>query len=80
MAEERMIVLNLREDLVKAGRRKRGNRLVRILRESAQKNFKDQKIIVDKAVNDEVWKNLPTRLKLKLTKVDEKTVKVELGK
>lgn len=84
MAEERMIILNLRRDVVKDSRRMRERRLMSILRKRVQKIFKDQKILIDKSVNDEVWKgrgkNLTTKLKLKATKTDEKTVKVELGK
>jgi large subunit ribosomal protein L31e len=83
MVEERILILNLRKDLSKTRRGRKAGSLARILRRKVQKIFKDQRIVIDRAVNEEVWrrgmKKPLTRLKLKIVK-DEKTVRVELGK
>jgi large subunit ribosomal protein L31e len=83
MPEEKFLTLNLRKELVKARRIKKAERIVSLVREKVQKIFKEKEVKIDKSVNEEIWrrgiKKPPAKLKLKLT-VDEKVVKVELGK
>ncbi len=78
---ERVMVINLRKYLIEAPRVKRANRLIRILREKIQKNFKGCRILIDKSVNEEIWKRgakkPPAKLKLKVKKSDD-VVKVEV--
>jgi len=84
MAEEKILTLNMRKDLAKTRRGRKANKVISVLRERIQKIFKEQRIVIDKTVNDKVWKsgmkNPPAKLKLKVTKVDDETVRVELEK
>jgi len=84
MAEEKILTLNMRKEMSKGPRYRKINRLISTLRKKIQKMYKDQKIIIDKTVNEEIWKrgtiNPPASLKLKIITVDEKTVRVEMGK
>lgn len=83
MAEEKIVVLNLRRDFLKARRGMKSNRAVNALRQKIQRMFKEHEVVIDKAVNEAVWKrgmkNPRAKLKLRV-KTDEKTVRVELEK
>jgi len=84
MADEKILTLNVRKDLLRTKTWKRGGSVAGVLRKKIQKMFKEQRLIIDKGVNEEIWKrgmkNPPMRLRLKATKVDENTVRIELEK
>jgi len=84
MVEEKLITVSMRKNLSRVRRGKKSNKLIAVLRKKIQGMYKDQRVIIDKTVNEEIWrggiKNPMTRLKLKITKNDDKSVKVELGK
>lgn len=81
MAEEKVITLNLRKKLVEAKKWRRSNALVRILRDSLKRHTK-KNIKIDKRLNEKIWsrsiENPQTKFRIKITKIDEKTVKAEL--
>jgi ribosomal protein L31E len=83
MAEEKIVVFNLRKDFLKTRRGMKSNRAISALRQRIQKMFKEHKVVIDKAVNDALWergmKNPRAKLRLKV-KPEEKIVKVELEK
>ena len=82
--EEKFVTLNLRKDLVKAPKWNRGTFAVRILKKKLKKIVKTETIKIDKRVNEKIWsrgiKKPTSKLRVRITKVDEKTSKVELVK
>jgi len=82
MAEEKIITLNLRKQVVKAPPWKRSNAAIKILRETLEKKTKIKKIKIEKNVNEKIWsrsiRNPQTKLRIKVTKIDEETGKAEL--
>lgn len=84
MAEEKILILNMRKEMAKGPRYRKINRIISFLRKKIQKMYKDQRVIIDKSVNENIWKrgtqNPPASLKLKVITVDEKTVRIEMGK
>jgi large subunit ribosomal protein L31e len=82
MAEEKIITVNLRKELKKVPRWKRAKKAVKILKEILKKQTKTENLKIDKALNEKIWsrssKNPPTKLRIKIVKVDDKTSKAEL--
>jgi ribosomal protein L31E len=78
MADEKIITINLRKEVLKAPRWSRGKRAVKVLKEFLAKQVKVEKIIIDKSISEKIWKEEPNKLRIKLTKVDDKTFKAEL--
>lgn len=82
MVEEKVITLNLKKELVKAKKWRRSNALVRILKDSLKRHVKKENIKIDKKLNEKIWsksiENPQAKFRIKITKVDEKTVKAEL--
>jgi len=84
MAEEKIITINLRKQVVKAPEWERSRKAVRILREAIQKKTKIKKIAIGKDINEKIWsrgiKSPATMLRIKITKIDEENGKAELVK
>ncbi len=82
MAEEKIVTLNLRKEIKKAPRWKRSKIVVKLLREKIKRISKAEEVKIDSLVNKKIWsrgiKKPPAKLRLKIVKADEKTVKVEL--
>ena len=82
MAEEKIITLNLRKQVVRTPLWKRSNATVKILREVLEKKTKIKKIKIGKNINEKIWsrgiKNPETSLRIKVTKIDEENGKAEL--
>jgi len=82
MADEKIVVINLRKYMVKKPKWFRSSLAIKILREELEKKTKVKKIKLDKKLNEILWKKgieKPVmKVKVKITKVDEKTVKAEL--
>jgi len=84
MAEEKIITINLRKSMKKTPKWRRAKEGMNILREILKKNSNTEKIKIDKSINERIWsrsiKNPPSRIRLKISKIDDKTSKVELVK
>jgi len=82
MAEEKIVTLNLRKEIKKVPRWKRSKIAVKLLREKIKRISKAEEVKIDSLVNKKIWsegiKKPPAKLRLKIVKTDEKTVKVEL--
>jgi ribosomal protein L31E len=82
MAEEKIITLNLRKQVVKIPAWERSSKAVKILRDALQKKTKIKKIKIEKSVNEKIWsrsiKNPVTSLRIKVTKIDDESGKAEL--
>lgn len=82
MAEEKVITLNLRKKMVETPKWRRSNAVVRILKDSLKRHVKKEKIKIDKSLNEKIWSKSITKphakFRIKITKIDEKTVKAEL--
>ena len=85
MAEEKtekIITINLRKGLKSSPRWNRARKSVADLRKIIKKHTKAEKITIDKKVNEMIWRKSierpAHRLRLKITKKDAKSAKVEL--
>jgi len=81
MAEEKVVVLNLRKKLLKTPKWKRSKELMGLLKKIIEKQG-SKKITIDKKLNEKIWsrsiENPPTKLRVKIIKPDDKSVRVEL--
>jgi large subunit ribosomal protein L31e len=78
MADEKIVTVNLRKEMLKAPRWSRSKRAVKVLREFLAKQTKVENVLIDKAINEKIWNEKPNKLRIKLVKVDDKTFKAEL--
>lgn len=82
MAEEKIITLNLRKQLARIPTWKRSSGAVKILREILKKKTKMREIKIGNNINEKIWsrgiRNSQTKLRIKVTKIDEETGKAEL--
>lgn len=81
MAEEKIITINIRKELVETPRWRRSDAAIRLLKEKLKKMAKNDKVIIGKSINEKVWfrsiRKPPTKFRIKLTK-EEKGLKAEL--
>lgn len=80
--EEKIITVNLRKGLKESPRWNRARKATANLRKILKRHTKAEKIKIDKKVNEAIWRKSIERpaykLRLKITKTDSKTAKVEL--
>ena len=57
MAEEKIVTLNLRKEIVKKPRWKRAKIMVKRLKEKIKRIAKSEKVKMDKKINQMIWKN-----------------------
>jgi ribosomal protein L31E len=80
--EEKIITVNLRKGLKESPRWNRARKATANLRNILRRHTKAEKIKIDKKVNEAIWRKSIERpahkLRLKITKTDAKTAKVEL--
>jgi large subunit ribosomal protein L31e len=81
MVEEKILTLNLRKKLIEKPRWKRSNSVVKILKDVLKERTKAEKIKIDEKLNKKIWvrsiKKPLTKLRVKVTKLDDGSVKVE---
>lgn len=81
MAEERIVTVNIRKELKESPYWNRSSAALRLIRRELQKHSK-KKIKIDKSINEKIWQrgiqHPKTKLKIKITSVDDKTAKAEL--
>lgn len=82
MAEEKIIILNLRKKSLETARWMRNEKSVRILRKILAKQTKGKKLKIGKELNEKIWENpkLPSKIRVKITKLDDKTFEANLEK
>jgi large subunit ribosomal protein L31e len=78
MADEKIVTVNLRKEVLRAPRWSRSKRAMKVLREALVKQAKVERVVIDKAVSEKIWKEEPNKLRIKLSKVDDETFKAEL--
>lgn len=82
MVEEKIITINLRKKITEKTRWKRCKITLRLLKDILKKRTKSEKIKIDKKLNEKIWSKSSekplTRLRMKLTKQDDESIKVEL--
>jgi large subunit ribosomal protein L31e len=82
MAEEKVLTLNLRKDILATAGWKRAARVSRFLRALLKKYTKTEKIKIDKKVNEKIWRSggrkPPTKIRLKLKKQSDGSFVAEL--
>jgi len=70
--EEKLVTLNLRQDLLKYPRWKRSKRAVKLLKEKLSRILHTEKVEIDQALNELFWKkgskNPPAKIKVKVAK------------
>ncbi len=80
--EEKIVTINLKKDLVKIPRWKRSKLMPRILKRKLKKIVKTDVMKIDKRVNEKIWskgiEKPVVKLRVKVTKIDDKSSKVEL--
>ncbi len=80
MAEEKIVTLNLRKEIVKKPRWKRAKIMVKRLKEKIKRIAKSEKIRMDRKISQTIWKNskFPKyKIKIKIKKEGE-SYKAEL--
>jgi large subunit ribosomal protein L31e len=74
MAEEKILTINLRKEILKEARWKRSKQAVSILRKILERHIK-AKVKINKDVNEAIWargiKKPLTKLRIRLVKVDD---------
>jgi len=82
MAEEKVLTINLKKKIVRGPKWRRNSYGMRLIREMIKKHAKAENVKIDKSLNEKMWSRSshdpPTVFRLKIIKVDDKTVKAEL--
>lgn len=82
MIDEKILTINMKKRIVKGPKWRRNSYGIRVIRQLVKRHSKAEKVNIDKSLNEKLWskgvQNPPTILRLKIIKVDDKTVKVEL--
>lgn len=80
--KERIITVNLRKELLNKPDWRRSKDFVRIFKGLLKKQTKAEKIRMSKELNERIWKRgirkPPTRVRIKIVQLDDKTVRAEL--
>ena len=76
MAEEKIIIVNLRKELSGSPQWERSRRAVKILKRLILKKTKSQEIKIDSKINEKIWKrgirHPKVKLKLRVSKENKK--------
>ena len=80
MAEEKILTLNLRKEVIKYPKWKRNQKFMAVLRQEIVRRTKTKKIKIDKNLNEKIWKGgTPTNytVRVKLNKETNGSVSVK---
>lgn len=82
MADEKIVILNLRKQVVGTARWMRNEKSVRLVRKILQKQAKGKRLKIGKELNEKIWGSprIPQKMRVKITKIDEKTFEANLEK
>jgi large subunit ribosomal protein L31e len=88
MAEEKVVTINIKRQLLKAPQWERSKKAARFLRKALKKHTKAEKINIGRSINEQIWKKgaerPPIKLKVRITTKEDKenkekkTAEVEL--
>lgn len=82
MAEEKVLVFNLRRDALKAPKWRRSKDVASLLRGRLMKFSKSGKVNIDSRISEAIWsrgsRSPLMRLRLRIRKLDDGSVKAEL--
>ena len=80
MAEEKILTINTRKEILKTPRWKKSKRAVGILKKILEKKTK-KNVKIERSLNEKIWsksiENPPAKIRIKLTEIDDKTLKAE---
>lgn len=80
--EEKIFTLNIRKNLIKTPRWRRSIKAMKILKEKLRRISKSERVLIDKKLNEKIWsrgiEKPVTKVRIRLVKLDKKTVKAEL--
>lgn len=83
MAEEKILILNLRKDTLKAPRTRRSRDEILILKRKVAKFSKNGKVKISEKLSEKIWSrggtNSVKKLKVKITKKDDGSASVDLA-
>lgn len=74
MVEEKIVKINLRRQLTKVPRWRRKDSFIKLLK----RKIKTNKIVIDKKLNERNWSRYNPKVRLRIIKRDDKSVKIEL--
>lgn len=82
--KDRIITVNLRKELLKKPDWKRSKDFVHIFKALIKRQTKAEKIKMDKDLNKKIWRRgarkPPSKMRIKIVQIDDKSVRVELAK
>ncbi|MEM5790943.1 MAG: hypothetical protein QXP77_02765 [Candidatus Aenigmatarchaeota archaeon] len=81
MAEEKIITVNLRKELMNKARWKKKKLAVKALREILERKLK-KKVKIDKSLNEKIFgseKKFKTKIRIKLEKRDDETFEAKIA-
>ncbi|MEM5834587.1 MAG: hypothetical protein QXQ69_01930 [Candidatus Aenigmatarchaeota archaeon] len=78
--EEKIVTINIRKKLLKAPVWKRKKAAMRILRKKLKRICKTEKIKIDSSLSKKIFSSTKpsTKIRVKVSRIDEKTSKVEM--
>lgn len=79
MADEKIITINLRKKLLKVGRWRRNKAAVSRTRETLKKFSKAEKVVFERKLVDRIFLSPLTKVKVRISKLDDKSVRAELA-
>ncbi len=75
MAEEKIVTINLRKEIIETPRWKRSKAAIRALRAILERRLKSKKIKIGKSVNEKIWakgaQKPPSKIKIMIIKSDD---------
>ncbi len=82
MVEEKVLTISLRKKMGKGRNWKKVRNYLKLLRKLLERKLKTDKIKIDKKLNEKIWKggieNPPYKLKIRIIKSDDGSIKAEL--
>ena len=82
MADEKILTINIKSSVFRRPKWNRSKAAARILREEIMRKTKSKNVKLDNKLNEILWKGgvgkPAKKIKVKITKIDDKTVKAEL--
>ncbi len=79
MAEEKIVTINLRKKMLKKGFWMRNKIAVNRIRELVGKASKAERVVIERKLNDKVFSNPLKKAKVRIVKIDDKSVRAELA-
>jgi len=79
MAEEKIVAINLRKKLLKTGRWRRNKAAVSRIRQKLKRISKVDKVVFERRLSNRIFSGPLSKVKVRIAKLDEKSVRAELA-